>query len=174
MALIECSNCGGKISDSAKVCPHCGYNFVESLAQKERSKEFSKLTKEEQKEIRNEYDSLNPDLLNAEVKYKKQSKKLLILALLSCLPLILAIIILLVAFGCNAMEWGLLIPAWFFLLLSIVSFVVFCCQKNYNKERLRQLKKFQTWLKKYKQMNYTIIFSSDKEKQIFKSFTEEE
>lgn len=24
MALIRCNECGGKISDSAKVCPHCG------------------------------------------------------------------------------------------------------------------------------------------------------
>lgn len=24
MALIRCNECGGKVSDSAKVCPHCG------------------------------------------------------------------------------------------------------------------------------------------------------
>ena len=24
MALIKCENCGGNISDKAKVCPHCG------------------------------------------------------------------------------------------------------------------------------------------------------
>ena len=25
MALIYCNECGSKISDVAKVCPHCGY-----------------------------------------------------------------------------------------------------------------------------------------------------
>jgi len=34
MALITCKECKNKISDTAKVCPHCGYekkDFAQSL-----------------------------------------------------------------------------------------------------------------------------------------------
>lgn len=27
MALIKCSECGNSVSDTAKTCPHCGYNL---------------------------------------------------------------------------------------------------------------------------------------------------
>ena len=29
MALIQCPECGGKLSDQAKVCVHCGYPLAE-------------------------------------------------------------------------------------------------------------------------------------------------
>lgn len=28
MALINCPECSGQVSDKAKVCPHCGYELV--------------------------------------------------------------------------------------------------------------------------------------------------
>lgn len=30
MAMIKCKECGKKISDKAKSCPHCGYSYVDS------------------------------------------------------------------------------------------------------------------------------------------------
>ncbi len=29
MALINCPECGKQISDSAKMCPHCGYELFD-------------------------------------------------------------------------------------------------------------------------------------------------
>ena len=31
MALIKCPECGGKVSDTAPACPHCGYLFRPQL-----------------------------------------------------------------------------------------------------------------------------------------------
>ncbi len=31
MALISCSNCGKEVSDKAKICPNCGYQFIEEI-----------------------------------------------------------------------------------------------------------------------------------------------
>ena len=28
MALIKCSECGKEISDKAKLCPHCGFDYL--------------------------------------------------------------------------------------------------------------------------------------------------
>ena len=30
MALHKCPECRNKISDSAKICPHCGFSFLEA------------------------------------------------------------------------------------------------------------------------------------------------
>ena len=32
MAIIKCSNCGGNVSDRAKVCPHCGILLTQEIA----------------------------------------------------------------------------------------------------------------------------------------------
>lgn len=31
MAIIKCENCGGKVSDKAKACPHCGSVMIQSV-----------------------------------------------------------------------------------------------------------------------------------------------
>ena len=32
MALIACPECGGKISDQAKICVHCGYPLKRAIS----------------------------------------------------------------------------------------------------------------------------------------------
>ena len=34
MALINCPECGKEISDSTKICPHCGYKLKNKSASK--------------------------------------------------------------------------------------------------------------------------------------------
>ncbi|MCC9600385.1 hypothetical protein LOC67_07415 [Stieleria sp. JC731] len=31
MSLMECHECGGNVSSTAKACPHCGYEFYGAL-----------------------------------------------------------------------------------------------------------------------------------------------
>ena len=35
MALVECKECGGKVSDKAAACPHCGSPVRQSLSGQE-------------------------------------------------------------------------------------------------------------------------------------------
>lgn len=46
MAFINCPECGGKVSDSALMCPHCGYNVSkgENTSQKTESSNKSKIS----------------------------------------------------------------------------------------------------------------------------------
>ena len=34
MALIVCPECGGKVSDKASACPHCGYPILNANSEK--------------------------------------------------------------------------------------------------------------------------------------------
>ena len=38
MAMIKCPECGKDISDSAPVCPNCGYSFLYALPNKSQAK----------------------------------------------------------------------------------------------------------------------------------------
>ena len=40
MALIECPECGGKVSDKAPACIHCGYPLKESVEEKTQQIQF--------------------------------------------------------------------------------------------------------------------------------------
>ena len=45
MAMIKCKECGKKISDKAKSCPHCGYSYVDddSILDKDNKKLITKI-----------------------------------------------------------------------------------------------------------------------------------
>lgn len=45
MALIECMECGNKISHTAKICPQCGFPYMEYVAHKLAEKERSEREK---------------------------------------------------------------------------------------------------------------------------------
>ena len=39
MALVKCPECGNDVSDTARTCPHCGYNLrIKNTEQKPRRK----------------------------------------------------------------------------------------------------------------------------------------
>lgn len=39
MALIKCPECGGQVSDTAKLCPHCGFEVKTRLAERAEADE---------------------------------------------------------------------------------------------------------------------------------------
>lgn len=182
MALIECSKCGGKISDSAKICPHCGHNFIDEATRKENAKEFGKLSESEQRALREEYDSVNPGLSSAEAKVKKRKKMLLVFAIISWVLMVPGVVLLAVA-QCRVddaerfMFARLMLADLFIIFLLAIDLVVYYSlrhgQKKINKIWLRELKRFKVWLNNDKQMTYSIFFLTDKEKEIFNSFTED-
>lgn len=45
MAMIKCKECGKKISDKAKSCPHCGYSYVDddSILDEDNKKLITKI-----------------------------------------------------------------------------------------------------------------------------------
>ncbi|MCR4902245.1 MAG: DUF2225 domain-containing protein [Butyrivibrio sp.] len=50
MALIDCPECGGKVSDSAEACPNCGYavkKHFDTLKEEEKKKLEKKRIEEE-------------------------------------------------------------------------------------------------------------------------------
>lgn len=43
MALTTCSECGGKVSNSAKTCPHCGFDIKTQIETDKLTKEISNI-----------------------------------------------------------------------------------------------------------------------------------
>jgi mannose/fructose/N-acetylgalactosamine-specific phosphotransferase system component IIC len=37
MALIQCHECSGKVSDHARTCPHCGASVIASIKRKQKA-----------------------------------------------------------------------------------------------------------------------------------------
>lgn len=56
MALIECPECGKKISDKADICIGCGFPIKKYLEEEKMKQEESKKREEEEKRIREEED----------------------------------------------------------------------------------------------------------------------
>lgn len=52
MALIECPNCGKKVSDKAEICPECKINLIEY--RREEAEKEKKQAEERQKELENQ------------------------------------------------------------------------------------------------------------------------
>lgn len=42
MALVNCPECGGSVSDEAKICPHCGYDLKKKRYTKEEKELIQK------------------------------------------------------------------------------------------------------------------------------------
>lgn len=72
MALISCPQCGKPISDTAKVCPHCGLDVSGEQRRRANEREYSRMPKEKQSELREEYDKSFPDYAIYERKMKKR------------------------------------------------------------------------------------------------------
>ena len=55
MALIECPNCGKKISDSTVICIHCKFNLKKAKTEEKIKKSFSNIPKNLQKQYEYEF-----------------------------------------------------------------------------------------------------------------------
>lgn len=71
MALIECPQCGKKISDSARSCPHCGYTCGK---EQEQDKRYEELTLIERNALLKEFETADTCF----VRYKRKSIALLV------------------------------------------------------------------------------------------------
>ena len=60
MALIDCPQCGKKVSDSAKSCPHCGLDLEQAKADEGASKTYHLLPLAEQKQLQEEFSRTDP------------------------------------------------------------------------------------------------------------------
>ena len=65
MALIDCPECGNRVSDKAEKCPSCGYSIVEYLEntkrqEEERKREEPKI-KQREKHIAEEKEKLKSE-----------------------------------------------------------------------------------------------------------------
>ena len=73
MALIECPNCGKKISDSAVICVHCNYDIKKARTREKLGKSFFNIPKESQKQYEHEFRSKNESCRKM-YKFKKKFK----------------------------------------------------------------------------------------------------
>lgn len=163
MALIQCTKCGGQVSDSANVCPHCGYDFSEE------AKEFSRLSEGKKRTLRREYDVVNPRYAAVEEKDRKLHKAEIILVVIF---LIGDMIFLTIGTVCEFDEskmWAIILYILFFcalMAICVALIVVVVNKKKTKREILKELKRFQTWLRIEKKLDYHVVLSQ-KEKYIF-------
>ena len=170
MALVNCPNCGKPVSDSAEACPHCGFEFKAERIKKEVEREYGRLPVEKQKQLRDEYDRIYPTYKKSAVKRKKLSVFVLVGFLIT---FVLMVIIALLGLH-EGLEIYLILTTVVAVIIFLptlfisVFLVLYTRLPSGMKKRLSDLKKFQSWLLKEKQLTYHVVLT-DREKQIFES-----
>lgn len=158
MALIKCPECGKEnVSDSAEMCPDCGYGIKAHFAEIERKKELEKI-ETERRQRREEQERIQKEKQQAELNTIKMPSKP---NLGQCL-LIFGIVFV------PLMLLGLLLPYklgfWFFgVFWLIVSFSMYNdnvkdyerAQRDFEKYQREELskKKMQKEMERYRQAN---------------------
>ena len=167
VALINCSNCGGQVSDKAETCPHCGYNFKEAQVQQAALHEFTHLPEEKQKALREEYNLITPRFSQAENELKRVRKNFLICSIVLYVTFALAVISLLMYFflGSSTAIGVAMVVLLILVLGSLIGcYVIRSKAKKPRNEWLKELKKFVLWLKQSKDINYDILISEEERK----------
>lgn len=172
--IINCPNCGSKISDKAKKCPHCEFAFSENieLANKAKMENFENLGDERIETLIKEFEEEYPEF----EKVQKNSTY----RLYAVIGLYVAMSILLIANIVNFINYLnssgsavmlILLPLLF--VLSLIGIVVLTkIQKSSNYVIIKLDKYFEFWLKE-KGIYYSSDFNSGEDKKIYESIVVE-
>ncbi len=166
--IINCPNCGNKISDKAKKCPHCEFAFNENieLANNAKMENYEDLDVERVETLIKNFEKEYPEL----TKVQKNSTY----RLYAVIGLYVAMVILLVANIINFISYLnssgsvvmlILLPLLF--VLSLIGVVVLTkIQKKSTYGLIKLDKYFEFWLKE-KGIYYSSDFNSGEDKKIY-------
>ena len=168
MALIECPNCGKKISDSTDICIHCKYDLKKAKAEEKAKKSFFSIPKDLQKQYENEFCCSNKTFKKI---YKFRRNYLLylfatLIGVILCMPCVMM-------WPEDLFDiytiWARLIIILSALLLLIM--LMFCVLMPFLNHKLRKgtviyYTEFAKWLRKNKQLELNYNFG-EKEKKIY-------
>lgn len=191
MALINCSKCGKKVSDKAEKCIHCGATLKEEKVELLK-KEEKQVTKVENKKNVIKFFSLNresqtrleQEFISTDVKLMKFKRREIELEKFShlgncfinfgffCflgLSLIITFLLNGEVYRPNIASIGgilLVISMGLGVLIKIYNLISKIMIKTSSK-KLIYLKKFEKWLKDNKEIEYSTIAMTSREKEIF-------
>lgn len=174
MALIECPQCKKRISDSAKVCVHCGYDLAKARRLEQEKREFNRLPENEQQALQNEFYSQFP---NYEKTQKSINKYNLISRIIYIGWFIFALIFIIlqiahkafkVDFQGDALMALAIVDGIILFVLSFFLIPVRILWRKYQRKFLTYIKGFQEWLLQVKQITYKVILDK-KQMKIFES-----
>ena len=188
MALIECSKCGKKVSDTTKVCIHCGAD----IGEKQEVKVDEKPKTEENVSQKKKYNSFNNEMkLKYEKEFlennfgaKKYRRKGLEFKKIISLGETSAILGGLLIFGYRYLlnkvfdgvvyneNYGVIAAAAAFLMIAFGCLMMICsvvARTIYNRtfKSYVYLKTFSKWLEDKYEIDYQPEFFTDKEKAIY-------
>jgi uncharacterized membrane protein YvbJ len=96
MAIIKCPECNKEVSDTAKVCPHCGYKVRKSvIEQAKREIRLNQVAEEREARRQKKIEHANPE-------YQKKSKKRIIGW--SITAIVAVVVVLIIGFTLNPIE----------------------------------------------------------------------
>lgn len=167
MALIECPNCGGKISDTAEKCVHCGKSAKKEVEQKpaEPMQKFATLSGEKQKQLQSEFNGAFPE-------YGKSAKthKVYMIAyyadIIIAVPMVISMALYLV-YETTALVIAVVVFAALFAVLGVGLKIV---DKSVERSMVKYWKVFGVWLTECKQIAFDAVFDGRK-REIYDSTT---
>ncbi len=179
MALISCPQCGGKVSDSAQKCVHCGYDFLKAKQEEEKTKEkeheaavFNNLPEYEQKSILNEYYAKFPEeAKSAKICKLYKWSGIIIVILFAVFFIAESVIVPLICFSKINPTKGLTLATFFGLpgiVVCVLSVILRISKKKIDTMSCRNIKRFGKWLKNEKKLIYKLTLSKE-EKAVFDS-----
>lgn len=166
--IINCSNCGSKISDKAKKCPHCKFTFNENLELENNiiMVNFEDLESDHTETLIKEFEKEYPELAKVQTNSKYRLYAVIGLYVAMCI-LLIANIINFISYLNSSGSVVMLIFLPLLMVLSLIGIVVLTkVQKNSNYGIIKLDKYFEFWLKE-KGIYYSSDFNSGEDKKIY-------
>lgn len=175
MALIECPNCGKKISDSTVICIHCKFNLKKAKTEEKIKKSFSNIPKNLQKQYEYEFCCSNKTfrkIYKSRLNYRLSA---IAVSIGGFCALILMISLQIANISKRNLidfksPWAIVLTFSMALLLLIefISFVILLLlRRKLRKDNVIYYTEFSKWLSKNKQLELNCIFD-EKEKKLYK------
>lgn len=172
MSLITCPYCGKKVSDTVKVCIHCGHTLKEEPPEKNN---YNLLSKSEKKKLRFEFNRICPEF------EKTRKPAVVIFVWVLCIVVIILFWAALLYFRFNPpnleglseeeqtkqLASALGVIFFLFVLMLIFGVIRSKLAKKYRRKYLVCLKKYQQWIIDTKDMDYDLKLFSKKEQKYF-------
>lgn len=173
MALIECPNCGKKISDSAEICIHCKYNLKKAKTEEKLKKSFLNIPKDLQKQYEIEFCCSNKTYKRT-YKFRVNCRMILLAIAAGGIAALAVMFGFQIAAAALQIDFNspwtvttviLMIALFAIEILGLV--IILLLRKKEHKNSVIYYVEFSKWLKENKQLELNHIFSN-KEKELLK------
>lgn len=168
MALITCPHCGKSVSDSVDICIHCGGSLHERPAVE---REFAALPAEEQKNLKEEFEKAYPEYKDSDKKMKPMTKKVNILVIFGVIFLVTGLVLCPVFFIVFPGSWKGIVTLCVFVAAEVIVTIPARYYSSVEwKYKMKKSKQLQAWLKREKNVNYTVLLD-EKDRKKFEQIT---